>query len=289
MAENRISHLRKLRKLTQRALAERVGTSQQQIQRIESGTQAARLDLAASIAEALKVPLAELFPKLPKIPTKRNKKPTKGDAESVAAQFLNAGIDPDPVHWTLKFGLTSGPILLYTVASQEKERISNILRRSQFDFVVFHTNDKCVAIRRNQINFCQFLFDVGVVRDETEDDPGYELEAFFVGGEHFTFEVEPDTIPWGEDDYGGGSELQRLFVDLESGIEVEEVLSFDDADGERVYLRVRQLLRVELPLVCCEPELWKNHIENWSEHGEAEGQAANEGLRRSTNDDGSAS
>ena len=48
---NRMRELREAKKLSQRQLAEQVGTSQQQIQRIETGLQAARIDVAVKIAK----------------------------------------------------------------------------------------------------------------------------------------------------------------------------------------------------------------------------------------------
>jgi DNA-binding XRE family transcriptional regulator len=60
--KNRIQELRTALGLTQRQLASMVGTSQQQIQRLETGLQAARLDLAARICSALGKPIQQVFP-----------------------------------------------------------------------------------------------------------------------------------------------------------------------------------------------------------------------------------
>jgi hypothetical protein len=44
---------------------------------------------------------------------------------------------------------------------------------------------------------------------------------------------------------------------------------FDDEDGERVYIRPTQMLAIEVPLICCEPALWKAYMEGLTEDEEA--------------------
>lgn len=61
MLQNNIKQLRTQLSITQRELAFMVGTSQQQIQRIESGKVAARLGLAQAICSALDKPLNAVF------------------------------------------------------------------------------------------------------------------------------------------------------------------------------------------------------------------------------------
>jgi DNA-binding XRE family transcriptional regulator len=74
MARNQISRFRKAQALSQRALAQKVGTSQQQIQRIEAGVQSTDLDLAARIADALSSPLEKVFPELMRLKKPKGKK-----------------------------------------------------------------------------------------------------------------------------------------------------------------------------------------------------------------------
>jgi len=59
---NKIKALRLKAGISQRELAKRVGTSQQQIQRVETGQVAARLELATKLSRSLGVPLTVLFP-----------------------------------------------------------------------------------------------------------------------------------------------------------------------------------------------------------------------------------
>ncbi len=108
LKKNNIAKVRSELGLSQRALAELVGTSQQQIQRIESGVQTVRLDLAARIADAMKLSLPEIFPELPKKKPKSKRKEGRSevgsDVEFVDQEYLKAGIDTDPRHWTLRIG-----------------------------------------------------------------------------------------------------------------------------------------------------------------------------------------
>lgn len=59
--QNNIKQLRTQLSITQRELAYMVGTSQQQIQRIETGKVAAKLGLAQAICKALDKPLNIVF------------------------------------------------------------------------------------------------------------------------------------------------------------------------------------------------------------------------------------
>lgn len=58
----RLRELRLARGLKQRELAKRASTDSAYIGRIERGTTAASIDLVARLAEALAVPISELFP-----------------------------------------------------------------------------------------------------------------------------------------------------------------------------------------------------------------------------------
>jgi transcriptional regulator with XRE-family HTH domain len=157
--QNRILARRKELGLSQRELAKAAGTSQQQVQRIETGVQTARLDLAARIAASLSTSLTDLFPKLPaKRVGKRQKAPKGIDPQLSEEKFLAAGIDPDPRHWTIKVGFEDGREFFYRVSGTDKERISSIIWNATFDFIVFDTRDRRVAINRSAINYCNFSF-----------------------------------------------------------------------------------------------------------------------------------
>jgi transcriptional regulator with XRE-family HTH domain len=268
MGRNVIRAKREAAGLTQRGLAERVGTSQQQIQRIESGVQSTRLDLAVAIAKALDAELSEIFPKLPRTRirgVRLSEKSKKHQKSMLDDNLIAEGIDPDPRQWTIKVGLRDGETLFYSVSSPEKERVSNIVWSGDFEFVVFETQNKYIALRYEGINFCQFLFDPASTEKEQEED--FDLRVFFSDGGSMKFGVDPDSVDLAEDDDGLGAQLQSFFMNLEADAGDEGVVWFDDEDGERVYIRRKQLLRAELPLVCCRPALWNSYLENIEEPG----------------------
>jgi transcriptional regulator with XRE-family HTH domain len=262
VSKNRISQLRKSLGLTQRALAERAGTSQQQVQRIEAGVQGVRLELATRIAAVLGVELGEIFPSL--APDRRPSGLAASKYASKRTHFLEAGLDPDPNHWTVKFFAHDGRVFSYEVPSEEKDRLEKIFSRCEDRIAVFSTNTQWVALNAKKIAATQFLFDRGVSsKDEEEED--YEVRLHLIDSEHpVIFGVEPDTIPLDDDENGSSSQLQRLFFELEAGFD-EGVVAFYDEDRERVYVRMAEVLAVEAPLVCCDPALWNAQIEGQTE------------------------
>lgn len=276
MTENRLWQLRKAAKLTQRALAEKVGTSQQQIQRIEAGIIAVRLDLGARLADALGVGLGDVFPKLAK--SKKSKKGRKDTTAETDQLLSEAGIDPDPRQWTIKFFMHDGREFFYRVASTEKDRLESIVSDFDKSFLVFNSQSKCVAINNKKIGACQFLYDLHFPDNPDEEEDKFELELQLISSKDpITFDLEPDTSKPEEDDVGLQSQLQLLFIYLD-GADENEVVWFDDVDGERVYIRASEVLSIEVPLVCCEPALWKKSLEQCTEERNADENAANVGV-----------
>ena len=268
MARNRISQLRKSRGLTQRALAELAGTSQQQVQRIEAGVQGVRLELATKTAAALGGELAEIFPSLG---TDRRRGSEGSRYVNQRAKLLAAGLDPDPNYWTVKFFASDGRLFEYVVPSDEKDRLEKIVGRSSRStdgMFVFTTSTQWVALNRTKIAATQFLFDRGLVIEDDEED-NLELKLHLIGaGQPIVFGVEPDTHSVDDDEQGSCSQLQRLFLELEMASE-NEIVDFYDEDGERIYVETAEVLAIEVPLVCCEPALWNAQIEGQTEDDEA--------------------
>jgi transcriptional regulator with XRE-family HTH domain len=261
MPRNRISHFRKIRALSQRALAERVETSQQQIQRIESGVQSARLELAAKIADALVVPLREVFPGLTHSKKSSGEK-KNSDEHASEDRFAAAGIDPDPRLWTIRFYMFDGRIFNFVVSGREKNRLESILGSAHKEFLVFDAQDKRVALNGDKIAACNIMFDVGMVESTDEEESTFDLTVHFISSQHpVKFGVEPDNVAAECDDAGYNSQLQNLFFSLD-GVGSDETLWFDDEDGERVYIQASHVLLLEAPLICCQPDLWANSVDN---------------------------
>jgi transcriptional regulator with XRE-family HTH domain len=265
--KNRISQLRKSRGLTQRALADLAGTSQQQVQRIEAGIQGVRLELATRITTALGAQLADVFPFM------AGERKIKGLAASryvlKPEQFVEAGIDPDPATWTIKFIAHDGRVFFYQVPSDEKARLERLVGDGEGQFVVFTSDTHRVALNLRKIAATQFLFDFGVVDFAKEEPEKLELSLHLIASKDpIPFEVEPDRKS-PEDDDDGSSQLQSLFFYLDRGLEDDEVISFVDVDGETVYIRPAEALAIEVPLTCCEPELQNAEFEGYLEDEKA--------------------
>jgi transcriptional regulator with XRE-family HTH domain len=262
MTKNRISRLRKARDLTQRALAEKVGTSQQQIQRIEAGVVTVRLDQAVKVASALGASLGEAFPDLAKLENGAVRRRTS--ASAVDRVLSKTGIDADPAQWTIKFFMCDGRQFFYQVSSLDKDRLESIVRDSDKRFLVFNSVNKLVALNATKIGACQFLFDAFVSENDEEDDEEFRMDVHFISSkECVTFDVDPDEADPLKDDFGVRSQLQYLFTSLDGAD--DEVVSFYDADNECVYLRTKELLLLEAPLVCCAPALWEKSQEEFRE------------------------
>jgi transcriptional regulator with XRE-family HTH domain len=261
MAKNRLAQLRKSRGLTQRALAELAGTSQQQVQRIEAGVHGVRLELATKIASALGGELSEIFPSLGTVER-------RGLAGSryvnQHAKLAAVGLDPDPNHWTVRFFCSDGRLFDYEVPSAEKDRLEKIFAGVGSGIIAFEATSRWVAVNQGKIAAVQFLFDHGISTEDVEEE-NLELKLHLVGAkEPIIFGVEPDTRLQDDDEDGSSSELQRLFFYLEMNLE-DEIVSFYDEDRERVYIKPTEILIIEVPTVCCVPALWDAEIEGSTE------------------------
>lgn len=254
MAQNRISQLRKSLGLTQRALAELAGTSQQQVQRIEAGIQGVRLELATKIADALGSELADIFPSLAKDQKRKNIDNSRVPSQT---KFMEAGLDPDPRRWSVDFYAHDGRIFSYELASDEQFRLQKIVQRPESDIMVFASKSMWVALNPTKIAATQFLYDLwtGDEGADADSDDKYELKLHLIGAKDpVSFDIEPDALLLDDDEHGNSSQLQRLFSQLEMGLD-DEAVWFDDADGEPVYIRPKEFLVIEVPLICCEPVL----------------------------------
>lgn len=262
--KNRVSQLRKKLGLTQRVLAEHAGTSQQQIARIEAGVQGVRLELANRIAVALGCQLAEIFPTLGS-----PRGLGRSSRTNKQSKLLAAGLDPDPKYWTARFFAFDGRTFEYEVSGDEKARLEKIFSDGRSDTAVFASNSQCVAMNPRKIAATHFLWE-GFDSSKEEEDERCLLKLHLIGTEEpIVFGVEPDQLSMEDDEEGFSSQLQRLFFQLETAFD-DDVVSFDDEDGERVYIRRTEVLAIEVPLICCEPALWNAHMEGSIEDGEVE-------------------
>jgi hypothetical protein len=167
----------------------------------------------------------------------------------------DAGIDMDPEVWTLKLRLRGGTWAYHVISGIEQKRLwSRLQTRDSASFIVFDAATQRVAINPRHILTWQFLWDAPNRKSAEEHADGVRL--FFADSENFaTFEIDADQAePGDEDNDGPTTQLQDLLVTLElAGGEGDTVVSFEDADGEHVFLVSSEVSMIEIPLWAVEP------------------------------------
>lgn len=275
--KNNIKKLRSSLGMTQAELAKKAGTSQQQVQRMEAGVQAAKLELAVKIARALDASLKEVFPKLQlKAIEKAKTAAFEDQPEKLEAAFATGGLDADPAAWTLRLVLTDGELHLFRVEASDRKRIAANLETTEpvGHYLVFDDATHRIAVRRSHIAFGQLCFDFHVAEDTNGDvaqpDPRLgPVQLFFSkSSEPFELEVDGDEVNDMEaaerdEDW----QLNALFFDLEVG-DQENVLQLVDEDGETAYIPTQNLLMIKVPLGLLEPRLAEAIFEGMEENGD---------------------
>lgn len=262
MTDNRIREFRKQLGMTQRSLAQAAGTSQQQIQRIESGVQDARFDLAVRICSSLQRSMGEVFPStaraLKAAPTPTETAPHRL-SDALYAALEDAGLDMDPRAWLFKFRLDGGYTGQLWVNGREKRRLLDaVLSPKEGEFLVFDTDTHRYAINPEHLVYGHFMFEAAATMAEgSAEEPTWPLRLalrFPDSPDPAFFEVEGDTQSLENDpDSDDSVQLQNLFYCFEAG--VGERMSFADQDGEVVVFSPKKVSMVWVPLRAVNAEL----------------------------------
>lgn len=260
--KNRIRELREKKKLSQRQLASLAKTSQQQLQRIESGKQTARLDLANNICQVLGFSMRDVFPEAKAALAKAKAKLSGDEAQS----FLNnpdlqdelaaSGIESDPREWTFKYLFRNGAQGALPIAGKEYRRLfSAVQDSSPFNpFVLFDTPTARVALNRKYLVFSQFLYDFPQPEITNEDSVVHRIAVLTSAlPEPLYFEADPDTEDLDADAEAEGVQLQDIFYFLETWSEDDQLITFEDIDGERAFFRNADVAMVSVPLALLPP------------------------------------
>lgn len=272
MPTNKIRELRKKLNLTQKQLANSAGTSQQQVQRLESGIQAARFDLALRICAALEAPMEVVFPE-----TKKTIRRTVSKGETVgemlkdkraATELSAAGIDTDFDQWTLKHLLQSGHIAIHRIGSKEKDHVWNIVQSgkdSLIRFFVYDTDTHRIAINLSRLVFTHFLFDpptVHIVGNDGKEEARDGVEVITAASkEAYAFGIDPDGSDLSDEPDADDAQLQHMFLMIELSHEDSDVIHFTDVDGETVFFQLDKVEMISVPLWAVEPKLFESEME----------------------------
>ncbi len=264
MNENKIRALRTKKKLTQSQLAKRVGTSQQQIHRIETGAQSVRFDLAIKICAALETKLEIVFPK-----SKRARREWEAKNKSIEDIYVDeelktkmeeAHIDMDPRIWIFKYELRGGAKGALVISGIDKKRLFRLIqmRDNLSPFVIFDSEERRVALNLNHLLFCHFLYEPPNVNMEKEEELSGLRIILSTHKSPYLFDIDPDEDS-GPDEEDEG-QLKDLLYDIESSVEENDVLGFEDADGEMALFRAMDVALIEVPLWAIHPEPLEEEI-----------------------------
>ncbi|MCE0813574.1 helix-turn-helix transcriptional regulator [Buttiauxella sp. S04-F03] len=271
MPQNNIKQLRTQLSITQRELAAMVGTSQQQIQRIETGKVAAKLGLAQAICSVLNKPLNIVFPDSDNLLKEfRNRRNTSDeDLKIVAAN----GIEMDGGIWTVKLYLRGQKECLFLpISPADKRRFHAYFQEKTYPdterFFVFDSEQHRYALNAREVEFHQFLFEPLEPLEPLLVDEGCDEDAdcnvcitLTNGGAAIGLSVESD-VP--EDVTGDIGQLNSFFDMLECEPETAERFVITDEDGEDAFIRVGSIAMVRVTLDALEPveednDLFVNH------------------------------
>jgi hypothetical protein len=243
-----------------------VGTSQQQIQRIETGKQSVRFDLAVKICSALDAPMELVFPStkraLKKLATKGGKTMEEmlRDKE-FEEEMERADVDMDPSVWSLKYRLRGDAEGILPISSREKNRLWGAVQRAEGfsdPFVVFDSEGMRVVLNLNHLTFCQFLFDppnIIIPEKEVDGEEGEHVTVFMADSDKpLSFEVDADS--WDEDELDDMGQFGHLiFMAEHSTYEDQDIFHFTDVDGEEAFFRAKDVAMMQIPLWVVEPDL----------------------------------
>jgi DNA-binding XRE family transcriptional regulator len=261
---NKIKALRLKAGISQRELAKRVGTSQQQIQRVETGQVAARLELATKLSRSLGVPLTVLFPgskkALGKFAKEVNDEPQYLPSNEAYAGLERSGIEADPRVWTMLTRLRGHQkAIKFEIEPAERRRLFQLIQDENpadraMSFVLFDTEDERVAVNLRELTYCHFLFDGPAASVATTQDPMEKGVVAYLSRNNspLEFGVEPDA--GSSDDENDEGSFRNIFFHMETHVEEHDRFHFEDEDGEDVFLRAGDLALIRVPLWVISPE-----------------------------------
>lgn len=159
MHSNKIKTFRAKEGLSQKNLAELVGTSQQQIQRIETGKQAIRIDLATKVCNALGGTMETIFPKAGRI-LRRAQKSASSNAEMLGDSQLEeeldkAGVEIDPTIWYFQYRLRGSAEGILQVSRRVHSELWDAVQRQRYEtFVTFEAGGSVILLNLDHLVFC---------------------------------------------------------------------------------------------------------------------------------------
>ncbi len=270
--KNRIRDFRLKAGLSQRALAEKAGTSQQQVARIERGVQQASVALAGKLCSALGQPMERLFPgSASAVRRMRNMDDREYGTDilnggALSEEMAKAGIDLDPRTWFLKMRLSNGTSHVYTVSGSEQRRIRHLIQSASDQFVVFDTDTSRVMVNLDHLEYVHWLFeaipDYATIHDKDRDsaeerdegeNPNESVIVYTAGScEVLSFNVDPD-----DDEESGQFSHIFAMAEMQSPDDPRYHFHFEDEDGEEVFLLSTSVSMLSVPRWVIDPNAYE--------------------------------
>ena len=244
--------------MTQSQLAEAVGTSQQQIQRIETGIQIARFDIALLICKILETKMEKVFPKANKVLLKSTKRCDHisdiFNDEKIINEMEESGVDISLGITSFEYRLRGGTNGECIVCDPDYRRLWYAVQRTSPDdppFVVFNSEGSSIVLNLNHLIFCRFKYDIP--KDPKEEN-NTNVKIFMSDTDiPMIFDVDPDEgNPNDENDNG---QFRNILSAAQTYLEKNEIYSFYDGDEDKVFLRAEDIAMMEIPLWVVEPDL----------------------------------
>jgi hypothetical protein len=152
-----------------------------------------------------------------------------------------AGIDVEPEIWFLKVWLRfQTEAEVFPISGIEQKRLWSLLQEdTSLGFAVFDSQGERIAINPNYLLAWHLLWESPLgQRDPSVEEYAGLTVLLSDRQDALEFEIDYDTEVLGPENAGRGTQFQQLFVDVElGGMDSGAVLSFEDTDGEEVFLR----------------------------------------------------
>ncbi len=268
MMTNNLRARREKADLTQKAVADATGISQQHLQRLEAGTSPVRLPIAEKIAATLSTTIEDLFPQLAEVVRRDHALLSRNDTEArkMIDEWERAGIDVDAGFWRVYWRLPyHGTFFAKVSGSTARRLIDECEGKSASGFLVFDSATHRYAVALHDDVEMEF-------QREPEPDEMYEEETLpfdyrlvkvYSSGRNSWREyyVDADEAVLYEEPEKRVS-MQALFAALESGSRprVSIVTRHDDETIEEAtmsFIPVGSILSVEVPLSAVDPAFRK--------------------------------
>lgn len=249
--KNRIKELRSKKGITQVALANLVGTSQQQIQRIEAGLQSIRLEILPALCAALETDAGTIFPELKLI-------------GSQDADLQREPVDRSATLYTLRIGLKSGDVEDFHTSKEEYDRVRSALLSGSKPFICFDSIDEGVFFAPDKVAYCHFLFDPMMMpNDGSEHSEREQAFTLWFDGQKKPLKFEVD---WDRGEgVGEFGDVGYVFYNLDTLDGGHEILAFVDVDGEEVIFSSANLAFGKVPREVTSDELQATIMDGYSE------------------------